>query len=438
MTYPEPLSLPAPAGSFAHAVRQHGWWLIVAFVFVMPLGKGFEVPLILMAFGGIALVLKNGRALWLHPSVRWLLLLFACIWLPLVIALPDAVYFERAARTALTFVRFPLAGVFALYALRDESVRHKLFIAIAVVLSFWVADAVLQAATGRNVFGFPPVNDRISGLFYPRLTLGLVLATFAPIYFEVIRRLAARSSSWYWLMLIPYSAVILMAGSRTSWGMFAAGMVGFAVYLYFRAPQRHLGRAILIFLLCAAAIAPLVTTYSPLQKKLHTTAGLFSGNYEKANTATGIRFPIWKTGMRIAKDHWFNGIGARGFRYIYPQYAAPDDFYMKINPASGPNHPHLIILEVLVETGVIGLLGFMAFMILMLRRMWHEMRAGNTYAVPLGLSVLVAVLPINAGIAFYGSILSALVWWLLAIYCATLVCVPTSSESSNVPAPACT
>lgn len=438
MTYPEPLSMSAPAGSFAHAIRQHGWWLIVAFVFALPLGKGFEVPLTLMAFGGIALLFKDGRAIWRHHSIRWLLLLFACIWLPLVIALPDAVYFDRAARTAIAFVRFPLVGVFALYALRDESARHKLFIALAVVLSLWIADAVLQAVIGRNMFGFPPINGRISGVFYPKLRFGLVLATLAPIYFEVIRRLASRSSSWYWLMLAPYSAVILLAGSRTSWGMYAVAMAGFAVFLYIKARPLQLGRVILIFLLGTAPIVLLVSTYSPLQNRLHTTAGLFSGNYEKADIATGIRFPIWKTGVRIAKDHWLNGIGARGFRYIYPQYATPDDFYMKINSTSGPTHPHLIILEVLVETGVIGLLGFMAFMILMLRRTWQEVRAGNTYAVPLGLSVIVAVLPINAGIAFYGSILSALVWWLLAIYCATLVCIPTSTKSSNERAPAYT
>lgn len=57
----------------------------------------------------------------------------------------------------------------------------------------------------------------------------------------------------------------------------------------------------------------------------------------------------------------------------------------------------------------------------MLRRTWQAMRAGNRYAVPLGLSILVATLPVNAGIAFYGSVLSALVWWLVALYCATLI-----------------
>jgi len=420
MTSPEPVALSTPTGSFAHAVRQHGWWLIAAFVFASPMGKGFEVPLALMTFGGIALMFKDGRAILRHPSMRWLLLLFACIWLPLVTALPDAITFEPAASTALAFVRFPLAGVFALYALRGETARSKLFIAITLIMSFWIADALLQAAIGHDVFGYKPAGGRITGPF-SKLTMGLIVAMLAPVSFETIRRIAVRSSGWYWLALLPYTAVILLSGSRAAWGMYAAGMVGFAVYAYFTTPKRQLGRAILIVLLCVASVGALIATYPPLQNKLQVTAGLFSGNYEEMDDATSLRLPIWKTGIKIVKDHWLNGIGARGFRYIYPQYAAPDDPFMKLNPTSGPTHPHQITLEILVETGVIGLLGFAAFLVLMLRRTWQAMRAGNTYAVPLGLSILVATLPVNAGIAFYGSVLSALVWWLVALYCATLL-----------------
>ncbi|MES2407773.1 MAG: O-antigen ligase family protein [Pseudomonadota bacterium] len=419
MKQPESFVLATPIGSFAHTVRRHGWWLIAAFVFASPMGKGFEVPLALMTFGGIPLMFKDGRAIWRHPSMRWFLLLFACIWLPLVTALPDAITFEPAASTALAFVRFPLAGIFALYALSDESSRHKLFMVITLLLSFWIADGLLQAAIGHDVFGYQPQGGRITGPF-PKLVMGLIAAILAPIYFEVIRRKASQSSSWYWLALLPYTAVILLSGSRAAWGMYAAGLVGFAVYTYFMAPKRHLGRVILIVLLGTASIGALVAAYPPLQNKLRVTAGLFSGNYAEMDDATSMRLPIWKTGIKIAEDHWLNGIGARGFRYIYPQYAAPDDPFMKLNPTAGPTHPHEITLEILVETGVIGLLGFTVFLVLMLRRTWQAMRDRNTYAVPLGLSILVAAMPVNAGIAFYGSVLSALIWWLVALYCATL------------------
>jgi hypothetical protein len=37
---------------------------------------------------------------------------------------------------------------------------------------------------------------------------------------------------------------------------------------------------------------------------------------------------------------------------------------------------------------------------------------------------------VNAGIAFYGSILSALVWWLVALYCATLLSETKSTHNA--------
>ncbi|MDP2026117.1 hypothetical protein [Sulfuriferula sp.] len=73
MTSSEPVVLSIPAVSFAYTVRQHGWWLIAAFVFASPIGKGFEVPLALMTFGSIALMFKDGRTILRHTSIRWLL-----------------------------------------------------------------------------------------------------------------------------------------------------------------------------------------------------------------------------------------------------------------------------------------------------------------------------------------------------------------------------
>lgn len=89
MTPSSTLSLPTPPSSFAHAVHQHGGWRIATFLFVTPMGKGFKVPLALMAFGGIALAFCHSRAVWQHTSIRWLLLV--CFRVPLVTAPLDTI-----------------------------------------------------------------------------------------------------------------------------------------------------------------------------------------------------------------------------------------------------------------------------------------------------------------------------------------------------------
>jgi O-antigen ligase len=145
------------------------------------------------------------------------------------------------------------------------------------------------------------------------------------------------------------------------------------------------------------------------------TAGLFSGNYEKANQATSLRLPIWAVAARVAKDHWINGVGPRGFRYIYPRYVPKDDFWMRIDPMHGPNHPHQFLLEVVAECGGIGLMGYMFALFYWIRFGITASRNKMHDALPWIAAVFVAIMPINAHMAFYASFWSCITWWLLAI-----------------------
>ena len=407
---------------FATFVQHYGWWLIALFVFVMPFGKGFEGPLALMAIGGMVLLAKEGMSQVKSSNMRWALILFACIWVPILTALPDAVALEPTASTALAFLRFPFAVLFAVYALANPEHRTKLFTAIFIMFNIILADAVLQAITGKNIIGSPMIADRLSGLFYPKLTMGLWIAPFGAIYFEKVRQLSKTGRlGWaYWFLLAPYTAVVLLTGSRASWGIYAVSMIGFAIYLYFINPQRSIKKYLAIIVLLAIPMGLLLDHYPPFQKKIAATAGLFSGDYDKANAATSIRLPIWLVAIKMSKDHLINGVGPRGFRFAYPPYAEKDDFFLKLNPDAGPNHPHQIFLEVLVETGIIGVIGYFMFLGFLVRLTWQAIRARNHYAAPIGIAVFAAVMPINAGIAFYASILSAMTWWMLAIFFAVL------------------
>jgi O-antigen ligase len=412
----------ASHSKFTQFVTDYGWWIIALFIFAMPFGKGFEVPLALMSIGGMVLLAKEGGTVLQRFNMHWALVAFACIWIPIATALPDAVMLEPTASTALAFLRFPFAILFAIYALAKTEHQTNLYTAIFAMFTLVVFDGLLQAATGSNLLGSPMIGDRISGLFYPKLSLGLWIAPFGVIYFEKVRQLAKSSRyGWaYWLLLAPYTATVLLSGSRASWGIYIAGMIGFAVYLYYTNPQRNIKKYLIIIAALTIPLSVALYHYPPFQHKVEATAGLFSGNYDQVNAATSIRLPIWIVALKMSKDHLINGVGPRGFRYAYPPYAEKDDVFLKMNPNMGPNHPHQIFLEVLVETGIIGVIGYFAFLFFIIKLTWQAIRQHNYHAVPFGIAVLVATMPINAGIGFYASVLSAMTWWMLAIFFATL------------------
>ena len=140
-----------------------------------------------------------------------------------------------------------------------------------------------------------------------------------------------------------------------------------------------------------------------------------------------MRLPIWQTAYSIFKEQPINGIGPRGFRFIYHDYGSLDNIYI-ISKSNRFNHlfsknlpptpPHLLLLEILVETGVIGLVGFLLlfYFLIKLRRKIKNISYEFVFLIP----VLVSLFPFNSHMAFYGSVWSSMIWLLMAIYFSSL------------------
>jgi O-antigen ligase len=133
-------------------------------------------------------------------------------------------------------------------------------------------------------------------------------------------------------------------------------------------------------------------------------------DFDATDAASAYRLSLWRTAARIAREHWVNGIGPRGFRHAYAAHAPGDDFWLARN-GSGQTHPHLFVLEVAAETGLLGVAAYATFYFALLRLWW---RAGRPLPVWL-LASLVATFPLNAHLAFYGSYWASLYWLVLAI-----------------------
>ena len=124
---------------------------------------------------------------------------------------------------------------------------------------------------------------------------------------------------------------------------------------------------------------------------------------------------IWEGAIRVVRDHWINGVGPRGFRYIVDDYIVSDGKYYISEVARGATHPHQIVLEILTETGVIGVIGYLLFCILILKETVILFKAGNYNALPWIFPVIIAVFPINMYKAFYGHYTATLIWVLITL-----------------------
>ena len=395
-------------------------WLIFFCFLLFPFRRSVELPILIMTIGGGVLAYQYGRTFFQAPAIKLFTLLFACIWLPMLLSVPDSYALEKSAGTALTFIRLYHSGLFLIWVMSDQKQASLLIKLLAGLTAFWVVDALFQAATGHDLFGYVQRPDRLNGVFGERqLRLGNALPVLAPFLILALRKRLT-------LMLLATAmsgAVVILAGSRGGWVSF--GLV--CVWLILSETQRRgipLWKAGVV-----AALIGLVGTFAAFEnpgarQRLDQTLLLFSGDEAKIDQALSSRWTLWKDAFAMIDAHPVNGVGVRAFRYAYPEFAQPDDPFLSINEASGrPTgafYAHQIILEVTTETGLIGLAGLGLFYVLLVRSWRLASQERRIQSLPFAMAALAWIFPFNTHPSFYTAQWSVLIWLIIAMLCATL------------------
>jgi len=91
----------------------------------------------------------------------------------------------------------------------------------------------------------------------------------------------------------------------------------------------------------------------------------------------------------------------------------PDSFIFRV--ARRATHPHQLVLEIMTETGVIGVIGYLLFFTLILKEAMKLFREKNYDALPWIFPVIIAVFPFSVYMAFYGNYIASLIWVLIAL-----------------------
>jgi O-antigen ligase len=343
----------------------------------------------------------------------WLMTLafFLVYWLPELFSAFDAIDAKKAWREVLLDLRYLPFLWLTMQAVAHESGRKIVFSGIAIVTLFWTLDGLIQVFTGWSIGG-AMTQDRLSGIFgSDNLKLGLVIAVLSPFALHWAHQQWQRLG-WY-IAAFTMGVVILWAGARAAWLMYA--MVLFiSGWRLLNKKQWTLFIALLLSLLALSYVA------SPqLRARFDRTEQVMQGNTQTTDHALSGRISIWRAALGMVQDHPVNGVGIRNFRMAYPNYAAADDPFMT-DGQQGAFHAHHWVLEVLSETGFVGLICWLAGLYAMWRAWrWSPARAREFAFTPM-ISILVMLFPLNTHLAFYSTFWGGCWLLLLAIYAGCL------------------
>jgi O-antigen ligase len=401
--------------------------LVLAVLVLLPVGRGADVPLVI---GGIvAVVLVVRRRLDIRdPQLRLAFGLFACYWLPALFSVAGAVDPGKTGSTIASALRFLPFALFSIWALRDATVWPAVTTAIAGVLVLWALDAYVQMGTGFSIGG-PAEAERVSGIFGAgNLKLGPALSVLSPFVLTAARsRFGWKGLALAFVLLVP---PILLAGSRAAWVSYA--LVGlFFAWRETRRPLRFVG-VIVCFAAILGAIGALALHDSTrFGARIERSLLALRGTDAALDDASAGRLSIWRTAVAMGETHPLTGVGVRGFRYAYPTYAAPGDRFVDTKTDTGASHAHQILLEVISETGGVGLSFWLVGAWLALRAWLRADAAARSRAFAPGLALVAMCFPLNTHLAFYSAWWGLLFWWLLALYTAALAARDNRTASAS-------
>jgi len=424
---------PLRTGAWIAALAAHWRVLLLLSVLVLlPVGRSAELPVLLAAI--IALVdfwranqrrCANGVAANAvpptirptDPALRLALLVFLAYWLPELVSAVDSVVPTKSWSEVALDLRFLPFAMFAISALASSRARWLCLRLAALVIAFWTLDALFQAAVGVGLGGVAR-GERITGIFGDdNLKLGQVLATLAPILLWAAWRY--RRGRWLPVAWSLLTLAIMLAGSRAAWWSYALiSLLG--LWIWARTPRRFALAAALAIGLASIGSGLVYHGSAPFKARVDRTLLALSGTRSGVDSALALRLPIWEVALRMGLDHPINGVGVRGFRTAYPDYAAADDVWVRADPRRGALHAHQIVLEVWTETGVIGLAFWVAGLVALIRRWRAAAAAERELAIAAAAALIAMCFPLNTHLAFYSGFWGLLFWWLLALLLALL------------------
>jgi O-antigen ligase len=390
----------------------YGVLLLLAIPALLPFGAAPELPLLLCALAGIVMLLRGTIRWRAEASTRLVLILFAAYWLPELFSAFDSVAPRKSWTEVAADLRFLPMLLFASAILSGARQVRIAAAGMALLLALWCADALVQATLGTGLGGAVR-GDRLSGIFGDsNLKLGGVIAVLAPFGLLWIgRRCGARALL---LGLLPILLVVLLAGARAAWISLAL----VTSMVLFRQLGAKSGALALALAFAAAAVAGIGANLMSTRfaERVDRTAMALRGDRAELDHALSGRLPIWQTAVTMSAAHPVNGVGVRGFRHAYPEFAADDDPFVQRDPAQGALHAHQILLELLSETGIVGLLCWV-FGIAFAWRCWRRADAAARTRSAAPLVALVAMLfPLNTHYAVYSNFWSILLFSLLALW----------------------
>ena len=343
----------------------------------------------LMVVVSLLTLITNREAILSTRGMKKVAILFACIALPGLISLLFSVNLDRGISAVFRFAAYALAAWVVLSVKIDDGDAKRIMSFLGILLVAWAVDGFVQLLTGVSLLGDPLVELGEEGAIVTgslQLGYGATLAILSPFFLEALRRAGGMGVG---ILSLPVYAAIVMSGHQSSAVLALIGLAGWTM-LALRNKEVGAKRQITGFVI-SAIVGLLLGVYLSVVTGQVSTLAEAPPRYQSFLYQS----QLWELSWQAFMDHWLTGVGMRGFG----TYALATDA-STIPGLAETWHSHLTILEVISETGLVGLIGYG----LLLRWLWGYVQDERMHVAVAGLTALLAVFPVGTAVGMYSYI----------------------------------
>lgn len=255
-----------------------------------------------------------------------------------------------------TYLRYSIFSIAIWHTLENNINFFKNFtktFLLTVLLLF--IDSIFQYFNGTNLLGIQKSSyNKISSFFGRDVKLGAYLARiyiFIFTFFYLFLDKKLLNILYLNLFNLLFATIILLTGERTAFLIFILNFL----LINFITKENFLNKTITILVV---ALVSLIVTINLKEVKTrfidHTFKQITESNMNNSdyNFFSVVHENHYKISYKMFKDSKFFGQGPNSFRTL----CSEEKFRLSVNNDGCSTHPHNIYVQILSETGLIGLL----------------------------------------------------------------------------------
>lgn len=274
------------------------------------------------------------------------------------------------------YALFSLSIMFILFSI-EKKINFNILFLLLFISSLIVFDAFLQFFFGKNFFNYEIISNRISGIFKDELILGSFLLKILPIIIWVLLILnenIIKNRKYLILFFSAFFICIYLSAERTSFALLLIFLTLTYFFIHRLRKVIFFSSFILISFIFFTSFVKIgksdpsnrifiktfnqITNYYFYNKKKSETIKENKKSQIEIRVNEKKKFQIFSSdhqghyilAIELFKKNPLFGVGPKGFRY----YCRTVNY----DPPKGTCsvHPHNFLIQILSETGIIGLL----------------------------------------------------------------------------------